>query len=422
MNKTKNYIYYAINSLPIAAINLTLFVYYPKYLVEFSPISITVAGIILAALKLIDLVLDPVIGVINEYLNNKGFSRVRIMNYSIFPLLVGLMALIYLTRFVSEPINFFFISFLFFIFWTIYNISYLALGLEICDDYKERNKLFGYRDGMILAGSILASALPVIYEKFGVEPILLILYLAGTYCLLLLFTTYLQKNVTTHAIKHSTLFNLKKLLACCYDKAFVVIALNLIFTSFGSTISGSLILIYIEYVLKAENANLFVFIFFLLSFISIPIWVFIAKFLSKKITLILSNIVSFISLFVVINLEAGDEMLYLAMICISALGIGGSLVMPSSMQADITYRISKNTSINSEAYLGSLWSMVKKLSSTLSVALSFWVLDIAGFVANQEQTTKATNSIIYLYAGVPLICYILGTLVVILYPKEEEFK
>lgn len=420
MSNTKKHLLYAINALPISAINLTLFVYFPKYIIEYGEITVAKAGFILLILKLIDLVLDPLIGVFNEYITNLGISRVRVTNLTIYPMALSLLALIYFTQFIDSPLVYFLVSFVFFLFWTVYNVAYVALGLELSDNYQERNHLFGKRDAFILGGSILGSALPVLLGLVLKNEEYLLLILAIIYSLLLVLTSSFLKKLKLNDSGNEQKFNLKNLLKVASDKSFILLGANLSLISFGQTLSGSLILIYIKYVLQNDSGKLYVLIFFTVSLLSIPLWIKIGKRFSKKITLICANFVSLAPLFVVITLGKGDHLIYLSMIVASALGIGGSLIMPSSMQSDITWKIKEEKGLKVEAYLGSLWSSLKKLSASIAIGLSFPILDYYGFKANQTQTDSTIDVIITLYALVPLICYIIATIIMCFYPSENK--
>ena len=56
-----------------------------------------------------------------------------------------------------------------FLFWTIVTVPYESLGPEITFDYHQRTSLFALRDGMLIAGTLFAAALPGFLEEIGLE-------------------------------------------------------------------------------------------------------------------------------------------------------------------------------------------------------------------------------------------------------------
>ena len=51
-----------------------------------------------------------------------------------------------------------------FLFWTAVVVPYESLGPEITYDYHERTSLFGWRDGFLIAGTLVAASSPAIIQ------------------------------------------------------------------------------------------------------------------------------------------------------------------------------------------------------------------------------------------------------------------
>ena len=100
-------------------------------------------------------------------------------------------------------------------------------------------------------------------------------------------------------------------------------------------------------------------------------------------------------------LNYGDELLYSILISLSAIGIGGCLVIPSSMQADTASLDRINSGIDREGVLVSFWSLSKKISAALAVGLAFPLLDWFNFRPESVQSEQVIQLFKILYAGVP---------------------
>ena len=51
-----------------------------------------------------------------------------------------------------------------FLFWTLVTVPYESLGPEITYDYDERTSLFAWRDGFLIAGTLVAAASPALVQ------------------------------------------------------------------------------------------------------------------------------------------------------------------------------------------------------------------------------------------------------------------
>ena len=51
----------------------------------------------------------------------------------------------------------------YFVFHTLYGLPHYALGPELTLDYHERSRLFGYREGFSILGTVIAAALPAFW-------------------------------------------------------------------------------------------------------------------------------------------------------------------------------------------------------------------------------------------------------------------
>ena len=302
----------------------------------------------------------------------------------------------------------------------MFDIAYQALGLELSNSYHDRTKLFSIRDGFILLGTILAAALPTILESYGLSEVIKLQMTALVYVFILFLSVYFIRKVpekTQIKSKSEKKYSLK---TCFKNRAFNVLSINYFLTSFGSTISGGLILIYLEYVLGVTAGSKYILVFFIFSLAGMPLWVYLSKRIDKLPVWIIAMSLTTISFGGILFLGHGHELYYLLIIIVSGIGVGGCLAIPSSMQADIAELESKDYGMNLQASLVSFWAMIKKISAAIGVGVAFPLLEYAGFVANTQQSESVVFMIKVLYAGVPLGCYLLAIFVAFFYPLSKS--
>jgi GPH family glycoside/pentoside/hexuronide:cation symporter len=124
--------------------------------------------------------------------------------------------------------------------------------------------------------------------------------------------------------------------------------------------------------------------------------------------------------FAVFFLGPGDANLYGVLVVLSGVGLGATIAIPSSMQADvIDYDELLSGERREGQYIG-VWSIAKKLAAALGVGVALSVLGAAGYRPNVEQTEQVQFTLRVLYALVPCICNLVAIVVALAYPIDRK--
>jgi GPH family glycoside/pentoside/hexuronide:cation symporter len=120
-------------------------------------------------------------------------------------------------------------------------------------------------------------------------------------------------------------------------------------------------------------------------------------------------------------LGRGDAVIFGVLVALSALGVGGVMAIPPSMQADvIDYDEWQNGTRREGEYIG-FWSIVKKLAAALSAGLAFPLLDLSGYSPGAEQQSPtAVWTMRLLYVGVPTVCNSIAIFIAWNYPISRS--
>ena len=73
--KAQQLVYYGLPGLPLAMLGLPLYVYLPTYYSEGLGISLTAVGLALLIARALDVLTDPIIGVLNDHLPASEWRR-----------------------------------------------------------------------------------------------------------------------------------------------------------------------------------------------------------------------------------------------------------------------------------------------------------------------------------------------------------
>ena len=103
-----------------------------------------------------------------------------------------------------------------------------------------------------------------------------------------------------------------------------------------------------------------------------------------------------------------------------AVGLGGTVVIPASMEADVIDCDEATCGVRREGVFSGIWSICKKLAAALGAGVGLAVLDAAGYIPNGKQPQSAVLALRWLYAGVPCVCNIVAIAIALRYPVTRR--
>ena len=105
---------------------------------------------------------------------------------------------------------------------------------------------------------------------------------------------------------------------------------------------------------------------------------------------------------------------------ILGLGAGAGAVVAPSIQADVIDYDELKTGERKEGTYFATWNFVFKLATGITLVLTGFALDLAGFVPNVEQSVSAKRALLLLYGAFPMSCYLLGAYIFYRYFTLDE--
>jgi glycoside/pentoside/hexuronide:cation symporter, GPH family len=421
---------YGAPALMLAAYGITFYIYLPKFYADWVGIDLALIGIIALASRLWDAVTDPTIGFLSDRTRSRFGRRRPWMTLATLPL-----AVTYYLLFAPPPATgaigatrLALLAFLFFLFWTMVAVPYESLGAEISFDYDERNRLFGVREGSVLVGTLIGGALPALFEgasgqetAAGFETLGL-LYGTSLVVLMMVCVFMIRERRWSSGPAIATVippvtnpFPLRR------NRPFVILQVSYTIYALGAATAATVFLFFVEHVLRSARGPLFLALYLGLGTVFLPLWVALAKRWEKRAAWMLSLGVNAGAFVAVAFIEPGQGTLFGILISLSAVGLGGTLAIPSSMQADvIDYDEWKSHRRREGRFIG-MWALAKKLAMALGAGLALPVLDWSGYVGGTPLQTESTvTALRWLYVGGPVICNITALLIAWWYPIDRK--
>ena len=392
----------------------------PAFFAEVHGFEISVIGIIIFLSKLIDIITDPLVG----WLNDKNFFP-RKAYLLIGGILSGLaLTQLFLKQDIDQEIFLFVWLSILYLGWTMFQIPYLSIGYDLEKNYFLRTKLSATREFFILLGLFCSLGIPMFFSISNEKLLENIVFIATLFGLmgLILFCSLIPENKRTNEKKikfKKVIKNLKKNIY--FSKIFLVLVVN----NLANVFPMVLFAFFNTYVLGGDDSNrqTTLFFYFLFAIMGVPFWTIISKKYGKKEVWSLSLFMSAMFFLLVFFLEDGNFLFFIIISCITGFCLGADLIIPPSIQADIT---DWHRSKFGEDISGVLFSIITFLNKFAFAVVSIFVFGIMGvldFDTDGEINTNVRLFIIISYALAPILLKLLAAYLLVNFKlKENELQ
>ena len=179
---------------------------------------------------------------------------------------------------------------------------------------------------------------------------------------------------------------------------------------------------YISYVLGGNDSDrqVVLFYYFLFAILGVPFWTYISKKFGKKKTWVSSLILSALFFIFVLFLSEGDIQFFIIISCITGFCLGADLIIPPSIQADVSDIHLNKFKEDISGILFSLITFLNKLSFALASLFVFTILGFLNFEANEEINLETKFFIIYSYALIPIVLKFFSSFILMSFKITEK--
>jgi Na+/melibiose symporter-like transporter len=411
---------YGSLALPMAAGFIALQVIIPTFYAQVLGLSLSAVGGILLVARLWDMVTDPIVGYLSDHTPARWGRRklwvvgsaplVALSVWLLFNpgesvgnnyLLLGAMAIYIAGTMALVPIN--------------------AWGAELSSNYHQRSRVAGSRVVFGLGGTLLALLLIDNSSDAALQSSLTaiaLLVLAGLVITVPVAVRWVPDESQVTPGGNNLRGALQLLITPSpFRRLLVAFLLN----GVANAIPATLFLLFVTHVLEAPAlAGPVLFLYFVCSALSVPLWVRVAGRFGKHHTW--CGAVSLACLFFAGApfLGAGDTAWYIAIVVGTGLMIGADLALPSAINGDL---IEWDAHANGQRRPGlffALWGTASKLAFALAVGLVFPLLDVIGFDATGGNNAEQVRTLAVLY-GAPSILFKLAAVAMMRnFPIDER--
>ncbi len=421
---------YAAPAFGLAVVGIPVYVYMPKFYTDVVGVPVAAVGLLMLALRVFDALSDPLIGALSDRTRTRFGRRRPWIVLGSLPLALSIWLFFAPPELDAAAGTTWFGVTLFalFLFWTVVTVPYEALGPEISFDYDERTELLALRDGMLLFGTVAAVVSPLAIASLGglsgdaAGERTRFLWLAlfyGPLIVGLCLVTALAVPERGAQPRPAGPASLAGFRAALRNRPFAILLASYTISAFGSNLPATLILFYVEYVLQDPQAEGFLLLYFVTGVVLLPLWVFLARRIEKKAAWLAAMAINSGAFLGVFFLGPGQSDLYAILVVLSGVGFGGTVAIPSSMQADVIDYDELLSGRRREGIFIGVWAIARKLAAALGVGIALVILGSSGYRPKVEQTPEAIFSLRVLYALVPSVLNLLAIGVALAYPIDR---
>lgn len=395
----------------LSAAGLPIYIFAPKFFADTYGVSLSTLGVVLLALRLIDVVQDPLLGWLSARLGDTRKFWISIAGAIMALSMVGLFAI----QAPIAPTAWFAICLvLLFSAFSFLSISFYALGVAKASDLQGgHTRLAGWREAGALLGVCLAAMLPTLLGGVTGTPFSAFAIVFALAVLLAVIALMPEWRDTVQSEKPTSFSTILS------DKTASRLLLLALINAAPVAVSSTLFLFFVESRLEAPGwEGPLLVLFFLAAAISAPIWASFARRFGERRVLLVAMTLSIATFLCVLALGAGDTT-YFAVICIvSGATIGADMTLLPALFARRMEKISPNAATGF-----GLWSTVSKFTLALAAVILLPILDYVGFASGApSNTTTALLVLSLLYALVPCILKLISIVLLLAIPLEEQAK
>lgn len=384
----------------IAMAGLPIYIHAPKFYVDTYGTSLAALGGVLALLRLIDVVQDPLLGWLAEVGRAQRGPLVAIAACLMAIAMLGLFA-------VPPPVApllwFALTLTLLFSAFSFLTIAFYAEGVAKAATLGENGhiRLAGWREGGSLAGVCVAAVAPVALASLTDQPFAAFALLFAMLAVAATLAMRGQWSGTAAPIANP-LAAFRPALADGLTRRLLLIAL---LNAAPVAVTSTLFLFFVESrLLAAGMEGPLLLLFFLSAAVSTPIWSRAAQRFGAKPALLCGMVLAIASFLWAATLGAGDTLAFAVICAASGAALGADMVLLPALFARRLGQLGQG----GEGAAFGLWSFVSKLSLALAAATLLPALQAAGFTPGVENTTSALFALSAFYALVPCALKVLA--------------
>ncbi|MDD5579821.1 MAG: MFS transporter [Methylobacter sp.] len=424
-------IFYGLPHLTHAIVALPLALFIPSYYADELALPMTSVGLAIAASRLLDIISDPIVGIISDRLQTRWGRRKPWLALGT-PLLILSAWMVFVPGEAISVTYLFGWTSLLYLAYTFVDLPYKAWGAELSTNYSERSRVTAWREAFGFLGQILFLGTLIVMALKGITDVRLQLLAIAIIIVIsqpLLVTATLWKvpermPEVLAGSEHAISQGWQALALLGKNRAFLRTLAAVVLFGTAVLMQATLHRFVLNHIVKAPDLFApMILVENIGSILCLPLWVWISDRIGKHRAVSLAALwIALWSVFLPFVGE-GDSVLYVTLIVLRGSSLASIFFLSSSMGADV---VDYDTVVSSQQRTGlyfSVWGMASKLSIGLGVVLGTSLPAFFGFnPAEPVHSESALTSLMVIYGWLPCLILILGVPFLWNFPIDKKHQ
>ncbi len=417
---------FAAGALPVGALVTTLGVYLTNFYAADVGISLETVGTAFMAVRFLDLIFDPTIGVSMDRTQTR-FGRFRPWLAASVPVLLISVVALYLPAEGVGPLYLFGWLLAIYAGYSMLTLSQAAWGAVLVAEYHQRSRVYGWIQAVGVIGALGVLLVPLILPKLwpaipvhGVP--LMGCFIVAAMLVGATITVFLAPEPSGAGMRRER-FGLGDYWRLAKRPDMLRILGADVFCTLGPAITAPMYLFFFQQArgYTPDQTTVLLFIYVAAGLLGPAFWSMVAKRFNKHRTVRIASFAYVVAQSTLLALpKAQPFTMAFAMFSVgftaSAFGF-----LVRAMAADVSDEVRLEGGKDRTAALYALITSTGKFGSTISVGVAYYILPLFGFIAKRGvvNTPDAIWGLEACYLAPPVICVLIGGLCMFGYKLDE---
>jgi len=383
-------------------------------------VSLTQIGALLMIARLLDVAIDPAVGLLSDRTRNR-FGRRKTWIVAGVPIFALATWQLFVPPAEVTALYFGFWLVLFWFGFSMINIPYYAWGAELTPDYHERTRITTWRTIFGTLGGFVFLVIPAVRQQlFGVggtpgqvlSMAAAIALVAVPALVALAVTTVPDRGVGGEAVPL-----LRGFAVMSRNGPFLRLLLAFTLVGLGPTLQGAMFPFFMQHVVgDTTSGPKILLIYFPTVVCGVLIWGALARRVDKHRAWITGMMVMVCATASYMLVGKGDLVMVMIILAVSGIGSGALSALPASMKADVVDLDAVESGENRAGIFFAAWSLAVKFIAAVGQGLAFTTLAWIGFHASGTNGPDEILGLRVFYSAGPMLLYLVALLIVWNYP------
>ncbi len=424
---------YGAFTIPLGVAGLPVAIYVAPVYTDHVGLGLTVVGLAIMATRLLDIVIDPLIGRLSDSTRSRWGRRVPWILAGVPVMMLGTWQTFMPGPDASALGLFVWLS-VFYLGWAMIVVPYAAWGAELSPDYHERSRISGSRELFSVIGLLFAVTFPLfvrpdslaeITDRAALETAAIVSDVEAlgwaTIILLPLLTIILIRFVPViSAPAEDVPFTRQLFRETLRNRPFMLLLAGTFLAGLSTGMNQTTVIHYYRYrAALGDQADVMIFYFFLAAVAGSFFWVWVGRHFAKHRVVAISSVIALVASLAILLVPAGDVTGFTLIQLATGFAYAGPLILGASMAADVIDLEWLRSGFQRGAMFIAFWGIGKKLSEAVGVGIGLPLMEAMGFSPATAHTDAGQWALIVVNVLLPAVFALAAIPFILAYPITE---